>query len=160
MTTEPLTTEPLTTDPGQAYAPAARQALAAFGVEPADLHFVRLSENVTFRATDRRDGSPLVLRLHRPWYHDIAALRSEHLWTRALVHAGHRQVNRLGAGMRRFCSGWFSVGCAGLGNLAPDQEGSLTRGPAEIGSDGFGVWNVEEVRYLIVKRQKPLRLPG
>ena len=36
----------------------------------------------------RRDGSPLVLRLHRPWYHDIAALRSEHLWTRALVQAG------------------------------------------------------------------------
>jgi Ser/Thr protein kinase RdoA (MazF antagonist) len=72
----------------QVYAPAARQALAAFGVEAADLHFVHLSENVTFRATDRRDGSPLVLRLHRPWYHDIAALRSEHLWTRALVQAG------------------------------------------------------------------------
>jgi len=29
-----------------------------------------------------------VLRLHRPWYHDIVALRSEHLWTRALVQAG------------------------------------------------------------------------
>ena len=72
----------------QAYAPAARQALAAFGVEPAELRFVHLSENVTFRATDARDGSPLVLRLHRPWYHDIAALRSEHLWTRALVQAG------------------------------------------------------------------------
>ena len=49
---------------------------------------MHLSENVTFRATDARDGSPLVLRLHRPWYHDIAALRSEHLWTRALVQAG------------------------------------------------------------------------
>jgi len=70
------------------YAPAALQALAAFGVEPADVRFVHLSENVTFRATDKRDGSPLVLRLHRPWYHDIAALRSEHLWTRALVQAG------------------------------------------------------------------------
>jgi Ser/Thr protein kinase RdoA (MazF antagonist) len=75
-------------DAAQAYVPAALQALAAFGVEPADLRFVHLSENVTFRATDRRDGSPLVLRLHRPWYHDIAALRSEHLWTRALVQAG------------------------------------------------------------------------
>jgi Ser/Thr protein kinase RdoA (MazF antagonist) len=88
MTTGPLITEAPTTDPGQAYAPAARQALAAFGVAPADLRFVRLSENVTFRATDARDGSSLVLRLHRPWYHDIAALRSEHLWTRALVQAG------------------------------------------------------------------------
>ncbi len=70
------------------YAPAALLALAAFGVEPAELHFVHLSENVTFRVTDARDGSPLVLRLHRPWYHDIAALRSEHVWTRALVQAG------------------------------------------------------------------------
>jgi Ser/Thr protein kinase RdoA (MazF antagonist) len=78
----------MTAEAEQVYAPAALQALAAFGVEPAALHFVHLSENVTFRATDGRDGSPLVLRLHRPWYHDIAALRSEHLWTRALVQAG------------------------------------------------------------------------
>jgi Ser/Thr protein kinase RdoA (MazF antagonist) len=78
----------MTADLEQAYAPAARQALAAFGVEPADLCFVHLSENVTFRATDTRDGSPLVLRLHRPWYHNIAELRSEQLWTRALVEAG------------------------------------------------------------------------
>ncbi|MGE0580325.1 phosphotransferase enzyme family protein [Reyranella sp.] len=72
----------------QAYAPAARQALAAFGVVPAELAFVNMSENVTFRVTDARDGAPLVLRLHRPWYHDIEELKSEHLWTRALVDAG------------------------------------------------------------------------
>ncbi len=78
----------MTDEAEQAYTPAALQALAAFGVEPADLHFVHISENVTFRATDKRDGAPLVLRLHRPWYHDIAALRSEHLWTRALVQVG------------------------------------------------------------------------
>jgi Ser/Thr protein kinase RdoA (MazF antagonist) len=78
----------MTAEAEQVYAPAARQALAAFGVEPAELRFVHLSENVTFRATSARDGLPLVLRLHRPWYHDIAALRSEHLWTRALVQAG------------------------------------------------------------------------
>jgi Ser/Thr protein kinase RdoA (MazF antagonist) len=83
-----MSTEAMTPEAGQAYAPAALKALAAFGVEPADLRFVNLSENVTFRATNRRDGSPLVLRLHRPSYHDIAALRSEHLWTRALVQAG------------------------------------------------------------------------
>jgi Ser/Thr protein kinase RdoA (MazF antagonist) len=74
--------------PGRAYEQAARQALAMFGVEPADLRFINLSENVTFRATDSRDGSPLVLRLHRPGYHDIVALRSEHMWIRALVQAG------------------------------------------------------------------------
>ncbi len=78
----------MTTEPAQIYAPAALQALAAFGVGPADLQFVNLSENVTFRATDLRDGSQFVLRLHRPWYHDIAELRSEHVWTHALVQAG------------------------------------------------------------------------
>jgi Ser/Thr protein kinase RdoA (MazF antagonist) len=73
---------------GQAYEEAARQALTTFGVEPADLHFINLSENVTFRATDSRDGSALVLRLHRPGYHDIVSLRSEHMWIRALVQTG------------------------------------------------------------------------
>src|ERR1700722_16760680 len=74
--------------PERAYRPDARQALAAFGVEPAELRFVHLSENVTFRATDARNGSPLVLRLHRPWYPDITALRSEPLWPPPLVQAG------------------------------------------------------------------------
>jgi Ser/Thr protein kinase RdoA (MazF antagonist) len=72
----------------QAYLPAACQALGAFGITPADIRFVHLSENVTFEVTNGRDGSPLVLRLHRPWYHDIAALRSERVWTRALAEAG------------------------------------------------------------------------
>jgi Ser/Thr protein kinase RdoA (MazF antagonist) len=78
----------MTTETELVYAPAARRALAAFGVAPAELRFVHLSENVTFKATDARDGSPLVLRLHRPWYHEIDELRSERLWTRALVQAG------------------------------------------------------------------------
>lgn len=71
----------------QAYAPAARRALAAFGIVPTDLRFVNLSENVTFKVIDEH-GAALVLRLHRPWYHDIASLRSERLWTHALVRAG------------------------------------------------------------------------
>jgi Ser/Thr protein kinase RdoA (MazF antagonist) len=84
MTTETETAS----SQGQAYEEAARRALATFGVEPSDLHFINLSENVTFRATDSRDGSSLVLRLHRPGYHDIVALRSEHMWIRALVQTG------------------------------------------------------------------------
>lgn len=72
----------------QAYAPAAHQALEAFGIAPAEIRFVHMSENVTFKVTDAHDGSPLVLRLHRPWYHNIDELRSERLWTRALVRAG------------------------------------------------------------------------
>ncbi len=78
----------MTAEAAEAYEPAARRALEAFGITQAELRFVRLSENVTFRVTDARDGTRLVLRLHRPWYHDIGELRSERLWTRALVHAG------------------------------------------------------------------------
>lgn len=70
------------------YAPAARAALRAFGVETADLSFVKLSENVTFRLTDARTGASLVLRLHRPGYHDFEALTSEPIWTRALAASG------------------------------------------------------------------------
>jgi hypothetical protein len=57
-------------DPGveQAYLPAARQALRAFGITSADIRFVHLSENVTFKVTDAHDGSSMVLRLHRSWY--------------------------------------------------------------------------------------------
>lgn len=78
----------MTTDAERTYAPAARQALEAFGITPADMRFVHISENVTFKVIDAHDGSPLVLRMHRPWYHDIAALRSERFWTRALIQAG------------------------------------------------------------------------
>ena len=78
----------MTTAAEQAYSPAARQATRAFGITPADIRFVHLSENVTFKVTDAHNGSPLVLRMHRPWYHDIAELKSERLWTRALVQAG------------------------------------------------------------------------
>lgn len=70
------------------YTPAAHQALAAFGIIPTALRFVKISENVTFRVIDAADGAVLVLRLHRPGYHDIDKLRSEHAWTRALVTAG------------------------------------------------------------------------
>ena len=73
---------------GTDYASAAHQALTAFGITPANIRFVHLSENVTFKVIDARDESPLVLRLHRPWYHTIDELRSERLWTRALARAG------------------------------------------------------------------------
>ncbi len=70
------------------YGPAAREVLAAFPIEPADLVFVNLSENLTFRVSDARDGAPYVLRLHRPGYHEDAALHSEPVWTAALAAAG------------------------------------------------------------------------
>ncbi|MBP6770913.1 MAG: hypothetical protein KA171_24260, partial [Reyranella sp.] len=58
------------------FTPAARAALAAFPIDRRDLTLVSLSENVTFRVTDGRDGRPYVFRLHRPGYHALEELVS------------------------------------------------------------------------------------
>src|SRR5262245_8653267 len=69
------------------YTPAALDALTAFGVRPAALDLVAVSENITFKTTDQR-GRVYVLRLHRPGYHTLAELESERVWIRALADAG------------------------------------------------------------------------
>lgn len=70
------------------YGPAARAALEAFPIDGRDLTLVSLSENVTFRVTDGRDGRAYVFRLHRPGYHTLDELVSERAWIRALAEAG------------------------------------------------------------------------
>ncbi|MGV0990638.1 MAG: phosphotransferase enzyme family protein [Mycobacterium sp.] len=61
----------------------ARAALPAYG-RPADstLRLLSLSENATYLAD--AGGDPLVLRVHRPGYHSLEAIRSELAWMRAL----------------------------------------------------------------------------
>jgi Ser/Thr protein kinase RdoA (MazF antagonist) len=62
--------------------------LQAFPVTPDRVEAVALSENVTFRVTDRARDSAYVLRLHRPGYQTLAGLNAERAWTRALGKAG------------------------------------------------------------------------
>lgn len=73
---------------GRTFTPAAQEALKSFPIEPGELTLVSLAENVTFKAVDRHDGSAYVLRLHRPGYHTLEELESEHAWIRALGDAG------------------------------------------------------------------------
>ena len=70
------------------FRPAALAALKAFPIQPDALERVSLSENVTYRVVDRRDGLAYALRLHRPWYHTLDELISERDWIRALDGAG------------------------------------------------------------------------
>ena len=70
------------------FTPAARIALESFPIDASELTLVSLSENVTFRVVDRRDGAAYVLRLHRPGYHTLRELESEHDWMRALADTG------------------------------------------------------------------------
>jgi Ser/Thr protein kinase RdoA (MazF antagonist) len=81
-----------------AYLPAARAALAAFGLPETEPRPIGKSENVVFRA-DAPDGSQWALRLHRPGYHALPALESERALTAhltahgLLVPTGRRAAN-------------------------------------------------------------------
>jgi Ser/Thr protein kinase RdoA (MazF antagonist) len=68
------------------FAAAARAALPQWNLEGAGLALVAHRENAVFRVTSPRGA--FALRVHRPGYHDDAALRSEHAWVRALAEAG------------------------------------------------------------------------
>lgn len=70
------------------YLPAALQALEEFPIRADRLCLVHVAENVTFRVFDAQSDVSYVLRLHRPGYHDLAELTSEHVWLRALTDAG------------------------------------------------------------------------
>ncbi len=66
----------------------ARAALASYGLDAdCGLRLLSLSENATYLAGDpAADGAEhLVLRVHRPGYHSLAAIRSELAWMRALT---------------------------------------------------------------------------
>jgi Ser/Thr protein kinase RdoA (MazF antagonist) len=60
----------------------ARASLAAYGRASASaLRLLSLSENATYLV---EDGEPMVLRVHRPGYHSLDAIRSELSWMKAL----------------------------------------------------------------------------
>jgi len=88
---------------------AAREVLDAWNLEVRDIHLVSVSENIAFRVDDVA-GQPYVLRLHRPWYHDLDELISEQTWTAALREAG---VDVPVAVMTRSGDGYVPVEVAG-----------------------------------------------
>ena len=68
------------------YTPVAQRVLEEWRLAPAEIEFVHVMENVTFRA--ERGGRKYVLRFHRPGYNTHAEMVSERLWLRALGAAG------------------------------------------------------------------------
>ncbi len=129
------TVSPLTGSNGQGdrrsrlRAPAARAALEAFPIDACDLTLVSLSENVTFKVTDGRDGRPYVLRLHRPGYHTLDELVSERAWIRALAEAG---IDVPDAVMTRDGQDYVPVIIAATGEKRFAGMGELDRGPPAV----------------------------
>lgn len=67
----------------------ARDALDARGIGPdAALTLLNISENATYRVDDLATGERSVLRVHRPGYHSVEAIRSELAWVGALREDG------------------------------------------------------------------------
>ena len=64
----------------------AREAVSNWGIDISELELLPLTENITFRVTET-SGKRYVLRLHRPGYHSLGELESEHQWTHALRKA-------------------------------------------------------------------------
>ena len=63
----------------------ARDALGAYGLgSRTGLQLLNISENATYRVDDPDTGERSVLRVHRPGYHSLAAIRSELAWIHAL----------------------------------------------------------------------------
>ena len=63
----------------------ARDSLPRHGVHPASaLTLLNISENATYAVDDPATGQRSVLRVHRPGYHSVEAIRSELAWIAAL----------------------------------------------------------------------------
>lgn len=71
----------------QALTGLARRALRHWGLEGAPIALHSQSENTVFRVGGA-DGAAYALRVHRPGYHDLGELESEHVWTSDLAAAG------------------------------------------------------------------------
>ncbi len=80
---------------------------------------------------------------------EVLLVRTRRSWRR---RAGIVNLIVRWAEGRRFFSEVRSGHSACLGDLAPNPEGALARSTAAVGSDGFGIGNVKEVRHLIVSR--------
>ncbi|WP_292931489.1 phosphotransferase [Novosphingobium sp. PASSN1] len=87
----------------EAYLPAARTALAQFGLPETEPHPIGKSENVVFRA-DAPDDTTWALRLHRPGYHALPALESDRKLT------AHLSANGLlvPTGRRTISGAWYA----------------------------------------------------
>lgn len=65
----------------------ARQALQQYPIKAADISLLARAENISFKVADE-SGELYTLRLHRPAYHTLEELKSERMWTKALLQAG------------------------------------------------------------------------
>jgi Ser/Thr protein kinase RdoA (MazF antagonist) len=129
----------------------AEQALAAWDLVGAAIKPVSVSENITFRVD--KAGAAYVLRIHRPGYHSLAELQSEHVWTNSLIAAGLdvpvplRTVDGEGYITLPYAGGVRNIGvlrweeCEVLGGIIERHPERVTRHFRQIGAIAAAVHN-------------------
>ncbi len=63
--------------------------LSHWNIKPASIELASHSENIVYKVA-AHDGTEYALRVHRPGYHTLAELKSEQIWTDALIQFGVR----------------------------------------------------------------------
>lgn len=66
----------------------AREALKSWALETADIWLLKYRENCVFGVRDIKTDTKYAMRIHRPDYHCLEALKSELLWVEALAKDG------------------------------------------------------------------------
>ena len=67
----------------------AQSLVHLWGLSPrTEVSLLTISENATFRADDPEAAAPIILRVHRPYYHTRAEIESELAWIDALRASG------------------------------------------------------------------------
>ncbi|MCB9960059.1 MAG: phosphotransferase [Rhodospirillaceae bacterium] len=115
----------------------------AWGLSPrTEVALLNMSENATFRADDPDAADPVILRVHRPYYHSLQEIESELAWIEALraegvvetpqplkVKGGGHIANFTHRGETRHV-----VGFAFMEGREPDLSADLVDGFVELGA--------------------------
>ena len=114
-----------------------------WGLSPrTDIVLLNMSENATFKAQDPEAEAPVIIRVHRPRYHDVDEIASELAWIDALraegVVATPAPLTTLdGSRIVPFNQGGeerYVVGFSFMGGKEPDLSADLVSGFVELGT--------------------------
>jgi Ser/Thr protein kinase RdoA (MazF antagonist) len=113
----------------------AHEALARYGLDDVDLHFVKFRENWVFRA--ECDGESFAVRLHRPGLHSAVEVESELAYLDALRRRGFPVPEPVGTrDGELICPVEDGSGNAVLVDVLRWVEGGSPLGDAEAAFDG------------------------
>lgn len=114
-----------------------------WGLSPkTSVRLLNISENATFRLDDPEAATPIVVRVHRPGYHDADEIASELAWIEALREAGAVETPAIIPGVNGECVARFehdgklrhAVAFAWMAGEEPPADARLAEGFGRLGA--------------------------